>query len=36
MARYVCDSCGHEGKVPEGETADMVLCPVCGEPVTEL
>lgn len=35
MARYVCDFCGHEGKIPDGETAEHVQCPMCGEPVME-
>ena len=34
--RYVCDFCGHEGRVPDGETVDRILCPMCGEPVTPL
>jgi hypothetical protein len=33
-ARWTCDHCGATGAVPEGETADMVLCDTCGEPVT--
>ena len=34
--RYVCDYCGHEGRVPEGEMVDRIQCPMCGEPVTPL
>jgi hypothetical protein len=36
MARWVCDFCGDEGEVPEGQTSDHVLCPGCGEPVLPL
>lgn len=36
MARYMCDFCGHEGRVPADEIVERVLCPMCGEPVTEL
>ena len=34
--RYVCDYCGHEGRVPEDRTVDEIQCPMCGEPVTPL
>jgi hypothetical protein len=34
--RYVCDYCGHEGRVPDGEMVDRIQCPMCGEPVTPL
>jgi rubrerythrin len=33
MARWVCDHCGEMGRLPEGETAESVQCPICGEPV---
>jgi hypothetical protein len=33
--RWVCDHCGATGQIPDGETADHVLCDQCGEPVTE-
>ena len=36
MPRYVCDFCGHEGYVPGDEPVERILCPTCGEPVTEL
>jgi DNA-directed RNA polymerase subunit RPC12/RpoP len=34
--RYVCDYCGHQGKVPGDEPAERIQCPMCGEPVTPL
>lgn len=33
--RYVCDNCGFRGLEPDAETADMLLCEMCGEPVME-
>ena len=33
--RWVCDTCGETGRVPDGRTPDEVLCPTCGEPVLE-
>ena len=32
--RYVCDYCGHEGKVPGHEPAERIQCPMCGEPTS--
>jgi hypothetical protein len=32
---YLCDSCGHRGFDPAADSADEVLCEVCGEPVLE-
>jgi hypothetical protein len=34
MARWTCDHCGATGEILQGETADTVLCDVCGEAVT--
>jgi len=34
MTRWICDFCGQAGQTPPGMTADEVLCPDCGEPVT--
>lgn len=33
MARWICDYCGATGHLPEGQHAEQVNCPVCGEPV---
>lgn len=32
---YVCDNCGHRGIDVDAQTADQVLCEVCGEPVLD-
>ena len=34
--RYVCDSCGYEGRADADGTPDEIQCPMCGEPVTPL
>ena len=33
MARWICEYCTSTGEVPEGDSADQMSCPNCGEPV---
>jgi len=33
--RYLCDSCGFRGVDPSAQTADEVLCEMCGKPVLD-
>lgn len=33
MARWICEYCTSTGQVPEGDSADQMSCPNCGEPV---
>ena len=36
MARWECDFCGSEGKLPDGVIVEQEHCPNCGEPVMEV
>ncbi|HET8561079.1 MAG TPA: hypothetical protein VFL69_11215 [Marmoricola sp.] len=36
MEHWVCDHCGTSGRAPDGDLAEHVQCPMCGEPVTRL
>ena len=35
MARWICEYCTSTGEVPEGESAEQMSCPNCGEPVMQ-